>query len=454
MKHEDALAYLDSLEVLGIRPGLERIASLLARLGNPHHGLPAVIVAGTNGKGSVSAFLAAILMEAGIEPGVYTSPHLVRFEERIAVAGEPVGEEEVASLTHEVREAIEAGRRKGEETPTYFEATTALAFLHFSRRRVPIAILEVGMGGRFDATNVVVPALCAITPISMDHMQWLGPTLETIAYQKAGILKPDVPAAVSPQPPQALGVIVSEAARVGAPLRLVADCAVVPAPAAGPHRGAWSDPPRFDLTTPAGTRYERLTLSLRGAHQVGNAVTAVLLAEQLSARGLRGIDPSSIARGLARAVWPGRLEMIPGGAAAPDLLLDGAHNPAGCESLAAYLRDSQPGRRLGLVFASMKDKPAAEMLAILCPRATDVVVTSLPVPRGESPETLLRLARAHHSSCHAEPRIEEALLRARHIAGPEGLVVVSGSLYLVGEVKKLIGPPPVRRGASPRSPAR
>jgi dihydrofolate synthase / folylpolyglutamate synthase len=448
MKHEDALAYLDSLEVLGIRPGLERIASLLTRLGDPHHGVPAVIVAGTNGKGSVSAFLAAILVEAGIEPGVYTSPHLVRFEERIAIGGVPVGEDEVASLTHEVREAIETGRRMGEETPTYFEATTALAFLHFRRRRVPIAVLEVGMGGRFDATNVVTPLLCAITPIAMDHMQWLGPTLETIAYQKAGILKPGVPAVISPQSPRALGVIVSEAARVGAPLSLVADCAVQPALAPGPGdpRGARpgrpSDPPVFDLTTPAGRHYNQLTLSLRGSHQVGNAVTAVLLAEQLSAGGFRGIDPGSIARGLARAVWPGRLEMIPGGSEGPDLLLDGAHNPAGCESLAAYLRDSQLDRRVGLVFASMKDKPAGEMLGILCPRVTDVVVTSLPVPRGESPQTLLRLAREHRPSSRAEPRLEEALLQARRIAGPGGLVVVSGSLYLVGEVKKLLGRAP------------
>ncbi len=451
MTYPEALSYLASLEPLGIRPGIDRIRALLTRLGDPHRELPSVLIAGTNGKGSVTAFLAAILREAGIRPGVYTSPHLVRFEERVAVGDETVAEDEVASLTAEVRKAIEADRAAGVETPTYFEATTALAFLHFGRRRVPIALLEVGMGGRFDATNVVDPLACAITPVAMDHMQWLGGTLAEIAYQKAGILRSGVPAAIGRQAPEALEVIRGEAARLGAPLTLTSDCAIQPAgggpprPEAGdPGRpGGLPDPPGFSLVTPSGRRYPDLRLSLRGDHQVDNATVAVLLAERLAERlsghgadsRLGRIDAAAIARGLAGASWPGRIEIVPG---RPDVLLDGAHNPAGCETLAAYLRDHQPGRRAALLFAAMRDKPAEDMLRILSPLAQGVVVTGLPVARGESPARLHEMASRLHPRATRADTVAEAFDATRRAAGHDGLCVVSGSLYLVGEIKTLL----------------
>jgi len=437
MTYREAVAYLDSLEALGIRPGLDRIEGLLARLANPQTTFPSVLVAGTNGKGSVAAFLASILRRAGHAPGVYTSPHLVRFEERIVIGDRTISESGLAALAGEVRDAIEAGTRLDEDPPTYFEATTALAFLHFSRQRVPIAVLEVGMGGRFDATNVVRPLACAITPVSLDHTQWLGTTLGEIANQKAGILKPGVAAVVSRQEPAALEMIEAEASRVSAPLILTTACTIEPAApsAASPdaRSGRLPDPPVFSLVTPSGRRYPDLALSLRGAHQVDNAVVAVLLAEQLAAGGVPGIDARAIAAGLRTAIWPGRLEIVPG---RPDLLLDGAHNPAGCGTLAAYLREHQPGRRTILVFAAMKDKPADEMLELLCPLVRKVIVTRVPVPRGEIPETLRRLAIARHSDVAHSDSVAEALALARSAAGPDGLVAVSGSLYLVGEVKK------------------
>ncbi len=333
MTHEEAIAWLDSLEVLGIRPGLDRIGALLERLGRPERSFPSVLVAGTNGKGSVTAFLASILRQAGIDPGVYTSPHLVRFEERIAVGREPIPAGDIPPLVAEVRGAAERDPHLRSDPPTYFEATTALAFLHFSRRKVPIAVLEVGMGGRFDATNIVTPSACAITRIALDHTRWLGRSLGEIAYQKAGILRTGVPAVVSPGSPQALETIRAEAERLGAPLFLTGDCEVVPSapPGTGATGGGttgprFSDPPVFSLTTPAGGRYTGLALSLRGAHQVENAVAAVLLAERLAAAGCAGPGPSAIAAGLRGAVWPGRLERIPD---RPELLLDGAHNPDG-----------------------------------------------------------------------------------------------------------------------------
>jgi dihydrofolate synthase / folylpolyglutamate synthase len=446
MNHEEALAYLDSLEVLGIRPGLDRIRTLLARLGDPQATFPSVLIAGTNGKGSVAADVASILRQAGHAPGVYTSPHLVRFEERIVVGETPIAATEVALLTSRLRDVIAADRRLRNDPPTYFEATTALAFLHFSTRKVPIAVLEVGMGGRFDATNVVTPLACAVTQIAMDHTQWLGRTLGEIAYQKAGILRPGVPAAVSKQETAALEVLRGEARRVGAPLTSTLDCEVRPgagaaatlgriASAFGARPVRFPDPPIFSLVTPSGGRYPDLALSLRGVHQVENAATAVLVAEHLAAAGVRGIDATTIAAGLRESVWPGRLELIPG---RPDLLLDGAHNPAGCATLAAYLAEYQSGRPTTIVFAAMKDKPVAEMLDIVCPLAHRMILTGLPLPRGEAPETLRRLAAERHPDTAQAPTVDGALRLARDGAPPGALVVVSGSLYLVGEVKKIL----------------
>ena len=431
MTHEEALAYLSSLEVLGIRPGLDRIGALLARLGDPQATFPSVLIAGTNGKGSVAAYTASILRQSGRAPGVYTSPHLVRFEERIVVGEEPIPRPEVAALTLELRRAIGSDRLLRSDPPTYFEATTALAFLHFRNRKVPLAVLEVGMGGRFDATNVVTPLACAITQIAADHTQWLGRTLGEIAYQKAGILRPGVTSSVSKQDPAALEVIRAEARGAGASLSLTTDCEI--RPAGGP--GRFSDPPVFSLLTPTGGRYPELALSLRGVHQIENAVTAVLLAETLSAAGMSGIDSRAIGSGLRTTRWPGRLELIPG---APDLLLDGAHNPAGCAALAAYLKEYQEERAKVLVFAAMKDKPSGAMLDILCPLVHKVIVTGLPVPRGEAPDILHGLAASRHVDVARTTSVGEALRLARDAAGPGALVVISGSLYLVGEVKQLL----------------
>jgi dihydrofolate synthase/folylpolyglutamate synthase len=439
MTYPEAIAWLASLEPHVIRPGLDRIRALLARLGDPQAGFRSVLVAGTNGKGSVTACLASILREAGHRPGVYTSPHLVRFEERIAVGGESIAGDDVAALAGEVRDAIDAiGAPRGanangsaDATPTYFEATTALAFLHFRRRGVPIALLEVGMGGRFDATNVVDPILCAITPVALDHTDWLGRTLAAIAYQKAGILRPRVPVAVGRQEAEALEVIRAEAARVGAPIALTGDCRVQETLDAG---GRPADPPVFTMTTPDGARYADLAPALRGVHQIDNAAIAVLLAERLAAAGFGDIDAGSIGRGLSRVVWPGRIELIPG---QPAILLDGAHNPAGCRSLADYLRRHHAGRRKVLVFAVMHDKRSDLMLDVLCPLFDTVITTAVPVARGESPGTLARLAADRHPRTLRADAAAEAIAAARGEAGPEGLVVVAGSLYLVGEIKKL-----------------
>lgn len=440
MNYREALDYLESLEPHRIRPGLDRIRALLARLGDPHAAIPSVLIGGTNGKGSVAAYLDAILHEAGTGAGLYVSPHLVRFEERIRVAGAPIGEHEVATLATEVRDAIEETEREGGERPTYFEATTALAFLHFRSRRVPIAILEVGMGGRYDATNIVEPIACAITPVAMDHMEWLGCSLAEIADQKAGILRPGTIAVIGRQAREAGEVIRSHAARSDARPIHTSSCRI--RPAGGEDR--FADPPVVHLGTPV-REYDGLRLALRGRHQVDNAAAAVLLAEAIDESRLStiDIDAGAIARGLERAVWPGRIEIVPG---ETDLLLDGAHNPAASDTLATYLRDHHTGRSTALVFAAMKDKPIPRMLEILSPLAGEIIVTRLPVARGESPSVLYEMATRVHPRVARADRIEDALDAGRRAAGPGGLCVVSGSLYLVGEIKRIgLGAPALPR---------
>jgi dihydrofolate synthase / folylpolyglutamate synthase len=434
MTYEQALAWLDSLESLGIRPGLDRITALLARLGDPQRDLRFVLVAGTNGKGSVVAFLSQILREAGLRPGVYTSPHLVRFEERIAIDGVPIPPAAVADLTTEVRDAVEGVTRDGAQTPTYFEATTALAFLHLHRSRVPIAVLEVGMGGRYDATNVGHPLACAITPVSLDHTQWLGKTVAEIATQKAGIIRAGVPVVVARQEGEAMQVIAAEALAAGAPLVAADSCRIEP-------RDGFPDPPRFSLTTPDGERHTDLALALRGDHQVGNATVAVLLAQVLKDAAGLTIDDLAIRRGLEQARWPGRLELLPAARdGEPDLLLDGAHNPDGCAMLAAYLSRHQSTRpRRVLLFAAMRDKPSDEMLRILKDVADEAVVTGLSVARGRPATDLAHQAKDAGFNVTCEPDSAAALALARKRAGPRGLVIASGSLYLVGEIRKQLG---------------
>ena len=427
MTHAEALAWLDSLESLGIQPGLDRITALLARLGDPHRGLPAVIVAGTNGKGSVVAFLAAILEAAGVKAGIYTSPHLVRFNERIRVGAEEIADTDLATLAGEVRRAIDAMQRDGVPSPTYFEATTALAFLHFRRRSVPLAVLEVGMGGRYDATNIAEPLACAITPIALDHTQFLGTTEAEIAWQKAGIVRSGVPLVVSRQEAPARRVILEEARRLEAPVSETSSCSFEPA-------GGFPDPPAFSLATPSGGLYDA-RLALRGDHQADNAAAAVLLAEVLRERRLVRFDPGVVARGLSNAQWPGRLDLVPemeaaGGA---DLLLDGAHNPAGCAILADYIRRHQSQRpRRVLLFAAMRDKEAAAMLETLRPVVDEAILTALPVARGTPPSDLEPVARRLGLPAAVEPDPIAARDRASRLAGPGGLVIACGSLYLVG----------------------
>jgi dihydrofolate synthase/folylpolyglutamate synthase len=426
----DPLTYLLGLEKLGIKFGLANIETITSALGDPERAWRSVIIAGTNGKGSVTAMVDASLRAAGLRTGRYTSPHLVRLEERIAVDGVPVSTEMLADTASDVRETVARLREGGrlDTEPTFFEATTAIAFEIFRRASVELAVLEVGMGGRFDATNVAAPLAAAITTIDLDHQQFLGGTIREIAYEKAGVIKPGRPVVVGERKPEALEVIRRVSDEQGATLIDAQDGVRVDA------RGFDDGCVVLQIETPQAC-YGPLKLGLRGRHQVLNAIVAVRLLEAIEPSGVR-VGRDAIEQGLRDVSWRGRLDVVPIGENRR-LLLDSAHNPAGAAVLAAYLAEVHP-RGLPLVMAAMADKDVPGMLAHLLPHATRFVATQPQMPRAMAPERLAELAarqRALPIAIERDPwtAVERALADAP-------VACVTGTIFLVGAVVARIGP--------------
>jgi dihydrofolate synthase/folylpolyglutamate synthase len=418
---QEALAFFAKLNPSGIKLGLERVREALAALGHPERRYPALHVAGTNGKGSTCAFSAAALRAAGHRVGLYTSPHLVRVNERIRVDGEDISDE---VLGQRILEVLERYPSAVTEPMTYFEFGTVVGLWHFAQAAVDVAVLEVGLGGRLDATNAVSPVLTAITPVSFDHMEYLGHTLGAIAGEKAGILKPGVPCVVARQEPEALQAIVRRAGEVGAPLWVEGrDFASETRPDGSlSYRGpSWS--------------LDGLAVALRGPHQRQNASVALACLEALHARGV-AVPLEAAREGVASARWPGRLEEV---GHRPTFLLDGAHNPAGVEVLLASLRSLYAGRRVHLVFGVVGDKDRGPMLRALLPHCTSVQLTPLDTPRSLAPEAYVDEARALCADVAAWPDLDSALAAARRKAGPDDVVLCTGSLFLVGKVKARLG---------------
>jgi dihydrofolate synthase / folylpolyglutamate synthase len=399
----DPFTYLFGLETFGIKFGLENISTLLARLGHPERAFRSVHVAGTNGKGSVVAMVDAALRAAGHRSARYTSPHLVDLTERFTIEGHPVDRDRLAGVVEKIRGTIEQLRAEGALAvqPTFFEVTTAAAFELFRSARVDVAVLEVGLGGRLDATNVVSPMATAITSIDFDHQKFLGTTLREIAIEKAGIVKPGIPMVVGELHPEASAAIEEIARQRGSPIV---------------------------RATPEDV--EGFTVGLRGAHQRSNAAVAVRLLEVASACGF-AVPRQAVAAGLADPRWPGRLDLrrVSGNR---ELLLDAAHNPAGAAALASYLK-AEGGPMPPLVFAAMRDKDASAMLSALLPAVSRVVFTRSSNPRSADPAALADQARAIAPSLpvSAEPAVHEALAEAWR-AAPR--IVVAGSIFLLGDV--------------------
>lgn len=419
MNFDEANGYLLSLgnEVEAMKLGLENIRTLLTALGEPHKNYLKVQVAGTNGKGSVCAFLDSICGEAGIRRGLYTSPHLVSITERIKIDGDDISESDFARLATLVRETSERLLAEGKltYTPTFFEQVTAIALSAFAEAKVELAILETGLGGRLDATTAANAEIAAITRIGLDHQEYLGDTIEEIAAEKAAIIREQTGAVlIGRQSPTVMNVlrdVIGEAHRRGV---FVRETAVV-----------------FDESA-LGMPLRSLVgdLSLRGAHQVENAEVSILVADAL--RTYFSIRDQDISAGLRSAIHPGRLEYQ------DNFLLDGAHNVAGAEALAAYL-DEFVDKPITMIFGAMKEKDISKIAKILWPRAERVILTRPANTRALSPDGLLAQAPASidRSKVVETENVADALEKAREVTPAGGMILVTGSLYLVGEVKKL-----------------
>src|SRR5579862_355467 len=421
MTYPDSVRFLYALgnEIKTVKFGLERIAAVLDELGNPHRACRFVHVAGTNGKGSTCALIESALRAARQRTGLYTSPHLVEPTERIQIAGQPVSAEQFTAAFDRVHEAAERLLDRGtiDLHPTYFETVTAMAFVLFQEMQVETVVLEVGLGGRLDATNVVTPELCVITPVDFDHEAWLGKSLQAIAHEKAGILKPGVPAVVASQHPEAQAEIERRVREIGAPLTNVTEAWRVEdlvCDARGSHFQA------------VGPHTIHVTCPLAGRHQAANALVAV------AALDLLGTPMAAIEQGIAAARWPGRIEHV---AESPEIILDGAHNPAGAAALPAYLDEFYPEPRITLIYGAMRDKAVAEVAGILFPRAYEVIVTAPQQSRAAAPETVRELV--DHPRASTAPDIAAALAQTR-ATSPDRVVLITGSLYLVGEAKAVL----------------
>jgi dihydrofolate synthase / folylpolyglutamate synthase len=427
MKYGDAISFLYRMGWFGAKLGLENPRALAARAGNPQDRLRFIHVAGTNGKGSTCAMLESVYRAAGLKVGLFTSPHLVSFRERIQVNRQLIPETEVTRGVEEMQAWL--GRFPVETHPTFFEIVTVLALRHFAAQQCDLVIWETGLGGRLDATNIVTPLASVITNIQFDHEKWLGHTLPEIAFEKAGIIKPGVPVLTATDAPEALAVICETSARQNAPLTVV----------------AWPDANRPPL--------DRLELPLLGDHQRLNATLAVATVRALAP--YLPVSEEAMWQGLRKVCWPGRFQVVqphPG----RTVVLDGAHNPAGAETLRAGLQKYFPNRRPVLILGVMKDKDWTSMCRLLAPLAEQILLAPVASDRSAAPQDLLPV-------CHGiNPGVEVAvcgsLSEALTKAGGTPFLVVTGSLHFLGEAMEVLHLLPVpsngERGLNDWQPAK
>jgi len=423
MTYEEALAYIHGRSRFRIKLGLARMHYLLNRLGDPHRQYPVVHIAGTNGKGSTTAMLATVLKKAGYKVGRFTSPHLSSYCERIVVNEQKIAPENLASLVQQVKPVVEAAAEKPEiGAATEFELGALLAFVYFAGERVDLAVVEVGMGGRLDATNVVSPLAVGITSIAMEHREYLGDTLESIAWEKAGVIKPERPVVIGPQPSGITEVFVRRAAKTGSPLYCVGkeiNFQLVKADLTGTYLNLqWEKEPAFSVR-----------INLFGSHQAVNAALVYGLLVLLRREGFswRFAD---LTEGFNHVKWPGRLELIPGN---PAFLLDGAHNPEGCAALVKSLEELFPGKTVNALVGILNNRPVEEMAGILAPKLGKVIATRVPDPKTASPSRIAAAFRRRGIATVEIPdplQAYEAALRAA-----DSPVLLTGSLYLLGALR-------------------
>ncbi len=419
---------------------------MLDALGHPERRFASVLIAGTNGKGSTAATLSSILRVAGYRTALYSSPHLIRINERIRVNGEAISDAEFGEMHNRVERTAQDLMRSGKLPwhPSFFEMLTVMAFEYFASVAVEIAVLEVGMGGRLDATNVVEPTISVIADIALDHQKYLGDTLAEIAHEKAGIIRQNGIVVTLPQHPQANDVIGQAILEKHA--RGVSAVKYVPpvSPGAETYLAGRPLPERGRSRYPLTVMGEEIDVDspLAGRHQLRNLALAVATAEELAQFWFK-VTPQQIEQGIRETHWPGRFQVLPPSAATQqrEMVLDVAHNPAGAWALRSALSENFPGRELTMVFAAMRDKALEEMAGILFPIAEQVIVTKAANPRAATTSELAQAASHTGTPLHEEQNVAAALARAREVSKPPGLIVVTGSIFLVGEAMSAMGIP-------------
>lgn len=428
MTFAEATEYLSSLSRFGMVLGLERIEALCERFGHPERRLRALHVGGTKGKGSVTMMLSHVLHAAGRRVGTFVKPHLYDVRERVLVDLTPISQDDFARLLTEIRPAVEAVAAGAHGTPTEFEAKTLLMFLHFARVPVDLAVVEVGLGGTYDSTNVLHPLVSVITNVSLDHVERLGHTVPEIAAQKAGIIKPGCPAVTAAREPEALAILERTAAEQGAPLWRIGH--EFHAERHGYGEG-WQ---RFTVRTPV-REHRGLTIPLAGAFQVENAATAVAALDLLDGLG-EPVPEDAVRQGLASVRIAGRMEVV---RRDPILILDGAHNAASASALAQALDELYGGRRLILVLGVSADHSAADVVGALAPQAAAVIATAADNPRALTAGDVAAVARQHTSDVRVVIPVAEAVRCALALARPEDVICVTGSFFVIGEAGRAAG---------------
>lgn len=425
MEYGEALSYINDKEKFGSRLGLSSIGKLLEFLGNPQEDLKYIHVAGTNGKGSTSSYLAHCINQAGYRVGLFTSPYLERFNERIQISGQDIGDKDLGRITSQIKEAADRMVESGFEHPTTFEIVTAIAFVYFKEKAPDYVILEVGLGGRYDSTNIISsPLVSVITTIDFDHINELGDTLEKIAYQKAGIIKENALVVSYPQKAEALGVLESVTKEMNGELYISPQIEILDKSELGSS---------FNYQY-KDTQLKDVKISMLGEYQAHNAALAITTLLLLRDRGLINIKDEHIYQGLAKTKWQGRLEVLK---RKPSFLIDGAHNLQGINNLAKALKLFNY-KNLILGIGILKDKDVDHMIENLVPLADKVVVTEVNMPRKLEAELLAEKVREYKNQVFIEKDINEAINKAYQIAEEDDLIVFGGSLYLIGEVRTLV----------------
>jgi dihydrofolate synthase / folylpolyglutamate synthase len=419
MTYKEAVNYLYSLQKFGIKFGLSKTSNILEALGNPQRDQKYVHIAGTNGKGSVAAFLASILDEAGYKIGVYTSPHLLRFTERFRINGREMSREVSADLIEELKRMTVS-----EEPPTFFEATTTMALTWFAREKTDLAIMEVGMGGRLDATNIIHPLVSVITNISLEHQYYLGKTLTAIAMEKAGIIKRGVDLVTGVVRPQVVQALKAQCNEMEAPCWKIGEHIRYRTTSSGLHYYGME------------RRLNGLDLGLIGPFQARNAAMALAVAELLEKKGFP-VSEGQLRRGLENVSWPGRMQVV---SHEPTILLDGAHNPGAARALAETIRRDFQYHRLILVIGVMDDKDISGIFKWIAPLADHIIYTRPDYYRAAAPERLMAEGAPFKRPGEIRQDLSGALDRARKLADPTDMVVVCGSLFTIGEALPYFDP--------------